>query len=80
MQPPLPQISLAVFFLSVSPNEVVWLFGIDVEHVLPCRPDPLGGHCDEAEEEALHPSVASTPNMHLSGSETITGRCSLPWR
>ena len=44
-----------VFFLSVSPNDVVGLFGIDVEHVLPCRPDPLGGDCDEAEEKALHP-------------------------
>ena len=50
-----------VFFLSVSPNEVVGLFGIDVEHVLPCRPDPLGGDCDEAEEKALHPARGLHP-------------------
>ena len=41
--------------LSVFPNAVVWLVGVDVEHVLPCRSDPLGRHGDESEQEALDP-------------------------
>ena len=44
-----------MFFLPVSPDKVVRLAGIDVEHALPCCPYPLGGHCDETEEEALDP-------------------------
>ena len=40
-------------FLSVSPDEVVWLARIDVEYILPCRPNPLGRHGDESEQEAL---------------------------
>ena len=30
--------------LSVFPNKFVWLIGVDVEFVLPCRSDPLGTH------------------------------------
>ena len=32
--------------LSVFPNKFVWLVGVDVEFVLPCRSDPLGRHGD----------------------------------
>jgi hypothetical protein len=35
--------------LSVFPNKVVRLVGVDVEFVLPCRSDPLGWHGDESE-------------------------------
>ena len=41
--------------LSVFPNKFVWLVGVDVESVLPCRSDPLGRHGDESEQEALDP-------------------------
>ena len=41
--------------LSVLPNYVVWLIGVDVEFVLPCRSDPLGRHGDESEQETLDP-------------------------
>ena len=41
--------------LSVFPNKFVWLVGVDVEFVLPCRSDPLGRHGDESEQETLHP-------------------------
>jgi len=44
-----------VFFLSVSPDEVVWLARVDVECILPCSPNPLGRHGDESEQEALDP-------------------------
>ena len=37
--------------LSVLPNKVVWFVGIDVEHVLPCRFDPLGRYGDESEQK-----------------------------
>ena len=37
------------------PNNVVWLVGVDVESVLPCRSDPLGRYGDESEQEALEP-------------------------
>ena len=43
------------FVLSVFPNKFVWLIGVDVEFVLPCRSDPLGRHGDESEQEALDP-------------------------
>ena len=41
--------------LSVFPNKFVWLVGVDVEFVLPCRSDPLGRYGDESEKEALDP-------------------------
>lgn len=44
-----------MFLLSVGKKEVVWPFRVDVEHVLPGRPDPLRGDGDEAEHEALDP-------------------------
>ena len=44
-----------VFFLSVSPDEVVWLARVDVECILPCSPNPLGRHGDESEQETLDP-------------------------
>ena len=37
--------------LSVFPNKFVWLVGVDVEFVLPCRSDPLGRYGDESERE-----------------------------
>ena len=43
------------FVLSVFPNKFIWLIGVDVEFVLPCRSDPLGRHGDESEQEALDP-------------------------
>ena len=30
------------------PNKFVWLIGVDVEFVLPCRSDPLGRYGDES--------------------------------
>ena len=50
-----------MFFLPVIPDKFVRLAGIDVEHALPCRPCPLGGHCDETEEEALDPARSFHP-------------------
>ena len=41
--------------LSVFPNKFVWLVGVNVEFVLPCRSDPLGWHSDESEQETLDP-------------------------
>ena len=41
--------------LSVFPNKFVWLVGVDVEFVLPCRSDPLGRYGDESEKEVLAP-------------------------
>ena len=41
--------------LSVFPNKFVWLVGVDVEFVLPCRSDPLGRYGDESEQETLDP-------------------------
>ena len=35
------------------PNKFVWLIGVDVEFVQPCRSDPLGRHGDESEQETL---------------------------
>ena len=35
------------------PNKFVWLIGVDVEFVLPCRSDPLGRHGDESEQKRL---------------------------
>ena len=37
--------------LSVFPNKFVWLIGVDVEFVLPCRSDPLGRYGDESEQK-----------------------------
>ena len=37
--------------LSVFPNKFVWLVGVDVEFVLPCRSAPLGRYGDESEKE-----------------------------
>jgi len=39
--------------LSVFPNKFVWLVGVDVEFVLPCRSDPLGRYGDESEQKTL---------------------------
>ena len=39
--------------LSVFPNKFVWLVGVDVEFVLPCRSDPLGRYGDESEQKRL---------------------------
>ena len=41
--------------LSVFPNKFVWLVGVDVEFVLPCRSDPLGRDGDESEQKTLDP-------------------------
>ena len=45
--------------LSVFPNKFVWLVGVDVEFVLPCRSDPLGKHVLQIEVEVFH-AVATT--------------------
>ena len=39
--------------LSVLPNKLVWLIGVDVESVLSCRFVPFGRYGDESEQETL---------------------------
>ena len=55
-----------VFFLSISPDEVVWLARVDVECILPCSSDPLGRDGDESEQKTLD-SVCVMPPLRGLG-------------
>ena len=50
-----------MFLLPVGEKHVVWPLRIDIEHVLAGCPDPLRGHGDEAEHEALDPGGGLHP-------------------
>lgn len=54
------------------PNKFVWLIGVDVEFVLPCRSDPLGRHGDESEQETLDPVRGSDDERRMMPTATLT--------
>ena len=59
--------------LSVFPNKFVWLVGVDVESVLPCRSDPLGRHGDESEHRFpyIFRSIEGTKLFYIVGSLSL---------